>query len=399
MKKIIFVMPNFGAGGAEKSLLMLLYKLKDIKDLRVDVLFFKKEGIFIEQIPKEINVIDADKTLKTAYSKFSLKNIKSFRTCVISFMRPFATLISKLFSKSERHKRQIRWKYFYKRYISVLQEEYDFACGYLDGEAMYYVVDKIKASKKYGWNQNDYRGLHISEKIDSKYYAKLDKIVTLSDVCLEILKDVFPNYTNKMVQIPPIVTEEYINSCAKKFIPEEYGENDGFRIISVGRLVEQKGFDMAIEAAEILKERCINFKWFIIGNGELYESLRQQIEKSNLRNKVILLGEHGNPYPYIKNADVFVQSSRYEGKSVVLNETKMLAKPILATNYPTVTDQIENGVDGVIVEMNPEGIANGLERLINDKTLQETLKNNLSDLCLEDEAVSEAYLKLFGVIA
>ena len=78
MKKIIFVMPNFGAGGAEKSLLMLLYMLKDVQDIQVDVLFFKKEGIFLEQIPKEINIIDAEQTLKTAYSGFSFKNIKSF---------------------------------------------------------------------------------------------------------------------------------------------------------------------------------------------------------------------------------------------------------------------------------------------------------------------------------
>lgn len=398
MKKIIFVMPNFGAGGAEKSLLMLLYMLKDVQDLQVDVLFFKKEGIFLEQIPKEINIIDAEQTLKTAYSGFSFKNIKSFRTAIISFMRPFATAICKIFSKGERHKRQIRWNSFYKKLILNMPGKYDYACGYLDGEALYYTVDKINADKKYGWNQNDYKGLHINEKIDSKYYAKLDKIVTLSDVCLDILKDVFPPYADKMLQIPPIVTSDFIKSCADKFIPEEYGESDGFRIISVGRLVEQKGFDMAIEAAAILNNKGIRFKWFIIGNGALYESLKQLIEKNNLADKVILLGEHGNPYPYIKNADVFVQSSRYEGKSVVLNETKMLAKPILATNYPTVTDQIENGKDGIIVDMNVEGIARGLEELINDEVLQEKLHNNLLNLCLEDSEVSKAYMKLFELM-
>lgn len=398
MKNIIFVMPNFGAGGAEKSLLMLLYMLKDVKDLQVDVLFFKQEGIFIEHIPKEINIVEAEPTLKTAYSKFSFKNIKSFRTALMSFMRPVATVVSKVISKNERHKRQIRWNLFYRKLILKMPGKYDYACGYLDGEALYYTVDKINADKKYGWNQNDYKGLHVSEKIDSKYYAKLDKIVTLSDVCMDILKEVFPSSIDKMVQIPPIVTQDFIENCADKFIPQEYGENDGFRIISVGRLVEQKGFDMAIEAAAILNGKGMQFKWFIIGNGELYDSLKQQIEKNNLTEKVILLGEHGNPYPYIKNADVFVQSSRYEGKSVVLNETKMLAKPILATHYPTVTDQIENGEDGIIVDMTAEGIAKGLEELMNNKELQGKLHNNLLNLCLEDKEVSSAYMKLFDLI-
>lgn len=398
MKKIIFVMPNFGAGGAEKSLLMLLYMLKDIQDVQVDVLFFKKEGIFLEQIPKEINIIDAEQTLKTAYSGFSFKNIKSFRTATISFMRPFATAVCKIMSRSERHKRQIRWNSFYKKLILNLPGKYDYACGYLDGEALYYVVDKINADKKYGWNQNDYKGLLMSEKIDSEYYARLDRIVTLSDVCLDILQEVFPSYADKMLQIPPIVTSDYINNCADKFFPEEYGDEDGFRIISVGRLVEQKGFDMAIEAAAILNNKGVKFKWFIIGNGELYESLHQLIEKNNLTDRVILLGEHGNPYPYIKNADVFVQSSRYEGKSVVLNETKMLAKPILATHYPTVTDQITNGEDGIIVDMNAESIAKGLEELINDEALQCKLHDNLSKLCLEDAEVVNAYLKLFELM-
>lgn len=395
MKKIIFVMPNFGAGGAEKSLLMLLYMLKDIQDLQVDVLFFKKEGIFIEQIPKEINVIDIEDTLRIAYSSFSFKNIKNFRTAAITFMRPFATVVAKILSKSERHKRQIRWIHFYKKLILNLPGEYDYACGYLDGESVYYVVDKINANKKYGWNQNDYKGLYVSEKIDAQYYARLDGIVTLSDVCLDILKEVFPLYTDKMLQIPPIVTSDFINSCADKFVPMEYGDEDVFRIISVGRLVEQKGFDIAIEAASILNSKGIKFKWFIIGNGSLYDNLNQLIEKNNLNNIVVLLGEHGNPYPYIKNADAFVQSSRYEGKSVVLNETKMLAKPIIATNYSTVKDQINHGEDGIIVDMNAESLAKGIAELISDTSLQEKLKYNLSNMKLEDDEVVKAYLKLF----
>ena len=80
-----------------------------------------------------------------------------------------------------------------------------------------------------------------------------------------------------------------------------------------------------------------------------------------------LLGSRENPYPYIKECDIFAQTSRYEGKSVVLDEAKILGKPIVVTKYPTVYDQIHNDDEGKIVEMNPQGIAEGISKLIIDK--------------------------------
>ena len=100
---------------------------------------------------------------------------------------------------------------------------------------------------------------------------------------------------------------------------------------------------------------------------------KQLIKKFGVEENFILLGARENPYPDIANAKLFVQPSRYEGKSVVLDEAKILATPIVATAYPTVGDQLSNEQEGIIVEMNPNSIAEGIERLIEDTSLRDKI--------------------------
>ena len=395
--KILFVMPKFAPGGAEKSLLMLLHALGENRNIEIDLLLFKKEGAFIEQLPDYVNLIDQEETLKIAYSKFSILNFQSVSDILVSIVRPIATAVSTVFAKNARHKTQIRWKYAYKKVLNNCPKQYDIACGYLDGEAIYYVVDKVIAKKKIGWNQNDYNGLGYHADMDDIYYKKLDSIVTLTKECNDILKTVFPQYADKMYQIPPIVTQKYIENCAMVYFPKEYEKYSGYRLVSVGRLVEQKGFDMAIDASCLMRDKGFDFKWYIIGNGELYEKLSDMIKRKSLTGIVILLGENANPYPYIKNADLFVQPSRFEGKSVILNEAKMLCRPILATNYPTVVDQIENMENGVIIDMNAEALASGIMKTLQNKTLTEHLVTTLKNTDFSDEQTKEKYMNLFGL--
>ncbi len=396
MKRIIFVMPSFGAGGAEKSLLMLFNALNDEKDYSIDFLIFKKEGIFIEQIPTNVNVLEVEESLNILYSPISLSNFKKRKGFLISMTRIMANAISLAFSKNVRNRRQIRWKY-YKNILNRLQGEYDYACGYLDGESIYYVVDKINAKYKYGWNQNDYNGLGMDKNIDLNYYEKLDGIITLTEECKSILIDNFPESESKILTIPPIVTKAFIQNSAKQFEPIEYKDKKGICIISVGRLVEQKGFDLAIEAAYELKQKGIQFTWNIIGAGELYDTLHRQVYKMGLEENVFLLGEKSNPYPYIFAADIFVQPSRYEGKSVILNEVKMLEKVIVATNYPTVYDQLEDRKNALISDMNAESLARCIIEVIEDSDLRESLICSLKDTDFEDASIRNEYLKLFSI--
>ena len=174
--------------------------------------------------------------------------------------------------------------------------------------------------------------------------------------------------------------------------PREYRNESGVILLSIGRLTKLKGFNLAIEAAKLLKEKGIKFKWFILGDGELQSELEKQIEKLNVSDCVELLGVRNNPYPYIKNATIIVQTSMYEGKSMVLDEAKILNKPIVVTRYDTVSDQISDD-EGLIVDMNGDAIATGIEQMIQRREhyIQFLSKNEYGNQKLINE-----YYKVFN---
>ena len=137
-------------------------------------------------------------------------------------------------------------------------------------------------------------------------------------------------------------------------------------LVSIGRVVQLKGFDMAVEAAAELKKRGVDFQWFVLGDGPLREELEQTSNRLGLKGCFTFLGLRSNPYPYIANADIMVQTSRYEGKSVVLDEAKILSTPIVSTNYATVRDQVSDD-EGVVVAMTGVAIADGIQQMARDQ--------------------------------
>lgn len=171
-----------------------------------------------------------------------------------------------------------------------------------------------------------------------------------------------------------------------------YLDDSRFKIISIGRLSTQKGFDMAIESAKILKNKGVKFGWYVLGDGPLKHQLEEQIRSCQVSDCFKLLVIRSNPYAYIKRADVFVMSSRFEGKSIALDEAKILCRPIVVTKYPSVYDAIEDGKNGILVDINSYSIAEGIEQLYNNKELSYNLSQQLS---LEDNSNDIEVVKKF----
>lgn len=385
MKKILIVMSTLYNGGAERSLVNFLNELPD-DQYDIDLLLFKREGMFMKQVPAFVNVLETPKELKRLYGSVKKAGL-SMPTKVVG------TAVSSLLTKNSREKRGFRWKYFYSHQIPKMEEKYDLAIAYISGEILYFVDEKVKADKKIVWIHNDYVSAMHPKKYDYSHLANMDKIVSISDSCVDILKEVFPEFANKVCCLPNITSSLVLNKRADECYPKEY-EKNGINILSIGRLHEQKGFDMAIKAAKIMKEAKFNFKWFVIGTGELEAELKKQIQMSNVEDCFILIGAKENPYPYIKNCTVFIQPSRYEGKSVVLDEAKILAVPIVATAYPTVGDQLEDKVEGMIVPMNPEGIAEGLLEMAKNEELRKKYSDNLASKEYGNQKEIEQYIQL-----
>lgn len=361
-------MHTLGFGGAERSLVNLLRELPS-EEYQVDLLLFQKKGALLSQLPDWVRVLDTPVALNKLYAP-----VRS-----AGMMLPVklaGTAWARVMRRTKKSQAAFRWKYAYRRWIDPIPGCYDVAAAYGGGELLYLLGDRVTAKRKLAWIHNDYRTGKYSRDDDYPYLEKMDAIVSISEQCVQVLREEFPTLQSKMHCVENITSSALVRSLAGTKPPEEYRGCE-FRLLSVGRLWPQKGFDMAVEAAAVLKEQGISFRWFVLGEGDMRGSLEKRIRELGLCDCFILLGTRENPYPYIRHCTVLVQPSRYEGKSVVLDEAKILGVPIVATAYPTVGDQIREEIEGLVAEMSPRGIANEIARMLQDDVLRETIHSFL----------------------
>lgn len=369
-KKILFVMHSMEFGGAERSLINMLCELPQT-DYEVELLLFRKAGGFLDQVPEWVHVMETPAVLGRLYAPVSKAGKQVFA-------KVLGTLCAKAMRRTRKERAAWRWRYVYAPRIQMLDGHYDAAVAFTGVEIMYYVAEKVNADKKIVFIHNDYRTAGYSAADDAPYFAQMDAIVSISKQCVQVLKEEFPQDAQRMHYLENITSSSLIRKRAEDELPKEYNK-DRTNILSVGRLWNQKGFDLAVDAAAVLKQQGIDFSWYIIGEGSLRAPLQKQIDALGLSDRFFLLGTRRNPYPYMKHCDMLVQPSRYEGKSVVLDEAKMLCVPIAATAYPTVGDQILDGKEGIITEMSAQGIADGILRIMKDEQLRNELRTYLSE--------------------
>ncbi|QWG34664.1 glycosyltransferase [Bacillus mycoides] len=384
-KNILFVMNNLNCGGAEKALISLL-EIIDYSKYNVDLFLFKHAGIFINKLPKEINLLPEPVNYKyfdmpITQSLTELINKGDFRT---AFSRGILGYLAKTETNGAIIEQKL-WRHM-SRSIDEIKNEYDVAIGFLEKNPVYFCVDKVTAKQKIGWIHTDYNKLGIDYRKEKEYFGKLDYIVTVSEELVSILKKNFPEFEGKIMCIHNIVSSKMIKkmSLGKVVLKEE--DDRSMSLISVGRLAKEKGLDISLEAFDILVKRGYNIKWYLIGEGNVRDTLEKCIKERNLEDRVKLLGLKTNPYPYIKQSDIYIQTSRYEGKSISIDEAKILAKPILITNFETANDHIRNNINGIIAEMNPLAVANSLELLITE----EKLRNKFIDNLMKEELGTES---------
>lgn len=382
-KNLLFVMSNLRCGGAEKSLISLLETI-DYTKYNVDLQLFSLEGLFLKQVPKSVVILPEievyhyfDRSLRSA-----LKQAFTKGRWDVFYNRISAGYIFKTEKNPSRCEQRV-WKCISKC-VKKSSKKYDAVLGFLEKSPVYYAIEKIDAVKKIGFIHNDYEKLEMDKVIDLPYFEKLDSIVTDSKECKEVLVQNFPSCKEKFKIIFNIVSPTLIHKLAEEPVQEQF--QDGLKIVSIGRLENQKGYDFAVDALKIVKKKGVNFHWIILGEGVEKPKLLQQIIKNNLVENITFVGIKENHYPYLKYADIFMQTSRFEGKSIAIDEAKIVGRPILVTNFSTVNDQITHKETGYITEMNPEAIAEGVIELLQNESLRSHLSKNLSQLHLGTES-------------
>lgn len=396
MMKILVHIDSLYAGGAEKSLISFLSTLPNDK-YEIDLMLLREGGLFSNMIPKHIRIVEAP--LPYRCLGISPLNFKFYiKKNPILFLRKLYSLYRLKFRK-ELSLDQTLWR-IWNSIINPFPKSYDVAISYLEGLTNYYVIDKVSAKRKIIWIHNEYSKLGYNKVFDYTFFEKADSIVTISELCRKNLINNFPSLESKIHVAENITNPDIVRSMSNEVIDDSFFEckSKDFKILSVGRLSPQKNYSLAIDAAKLLKDKGLNFKWYIIGVGPLKRELENKIRSLSLSNNVILLGLRSNPYSYMKRCDIIVQSSLFEGKSIALDEAKILYKPIVTTSYDTVYDVIEDGKTGLIADMNSSSLAEKIHQLYINKDLRLYLSSSLSKESLGNTSEIKNYIKLIDGI-
>ncbi|MBR3792993.1 MAG: glycosyltransferase, partial [Alistipes sp.] len=261
----------------------------------------------------------------------------------------------------------------------INDKEYDLAISFLMPHNI--CLHKVKAKKRIAWIHTDYSIVHVNKKLELPIWEQYDYISSISDATTTAYLSAFPELKRKIVKIENILSPDFVRYRANNGqIDDNITKSKSDKeiiLLTIGRFCYQKNYDNLPFICKHLVEMGVNVRWYIIGFGGDEPLIRAKIAEAGMEGHVIILGKRSNPYPYIKACDIYVQPSRYEGKSVTVREAQMLCKPVVVTNYPTASSQIENGVDGVIVSMDNHACAEGIKALIDDKELQSRIVEHL----------------------
>ncbi|QAA81298.1 glycosyltransferase [Aequorivita sp. H23M31] len=372
-KKLLFIVPAMWGGGAERVLINLI-NLLDSKEYTIDLMTVIAKGELWDSIPANVNKKHAN-------------------------INPY--IIQGLSLIFRRTNINLFWLLGYK-----FRGTYDVGISFLDSIFTELLFGKqLKLNKKIAVVHSSYKSYtNRSKFIKGKYkiamcerYDKLDKIICVSKESKSEFIELFGDQYDVEVIYNPINVPDIVQK-SREGIPEEMKRNC-IQFVAVGSLNPVKGFDLLIRTSALLKNKGYNFHLHILGDGALRNQLEQLINDLDLKAFVSLHGFKKNPYPWIKNADVFIMSSIVEGLPTVLCESLILGKAVIVSNVPGCRELIDNGKFGIMCERDENQYFQAMAKCISEPAVVEVLRNNAIERSkiFSDEIVMEKYNSLFQV--
>ena len=414
MKPRIFIAIHYmHLGGAEISLIGLLQAL-DPKKVDVDLFVYSHEGELMKLIPEYVNVLSEI----PAYKMFErpMKEVLKKGHLSVFLARMKAKMRMKSYLKKKQTIDRSAIMGFLGEEVSKVvpdinpSVEYELAISFLTPHN--FVRDHVLAKKKICWIHTDYTHIDVNAELELPVWDSFDYVASVSSEVSKTFLQVFPTLAPKIIEVENILSSTFVRHRAEEIDSTEFvlqltahssqltANKKSVNLLSIGRFCEAKNYDnvpdICKRTLELLKDKNISLRWYIIGFGADENLIRQKIAEAGMQEHVIILGKKANPYPYIKACDIYVQPSRYEGKSVTVREAQMLCKPVVVTNYPTASSQIQDGDDGVIVPLNNEECAKGLAEFILDTEKQNHI---IEYLKAHDYGNVEEVEKIYSIIS
>lgn len=376
MKKILFCLQTMVMGGVENRLIDILNRFDENKyEITVCLLYIQDQSM-VDKLPDYVKVVNLN--INREYYCAGIFSLVKERIKTKEYFEALRLLFLKILNIG------ITSGNVDISSIHELDETYDYAmCFHIHSPiSLRYVVEKINAKTKYAWIRSDFKKTCYKINKYKNWLTKLDTVFGLSkEVCNEFT-ELCPELKEKTQVLYNLYDYKKIieNSLKTNEIDNIFLNDENFKILTVGRISREKGFNIAVEAAKLLKENNIKFTWYAIGNGNEFNNIKDLIVKYKLEDNFILLGRKDNPYPYMANCDIYVQPSISEGYCGTIIEAKTLKKLIVATNFTSIHEQINNGINGIVIDnFSPKLLSESIKKLINDSNYRETIINNIKN--------------------
>lgn len=370
MKKVLFVINTLGVGGAERALLELLDTLDGGK-YAVDLYVLLGRGQLMNQVPGRVRLLNgADNgSVLDGPGRRALAC-----TVAASFFRN-GDLLGKLGNillalPAMLRNRRIQLDKLLWRVVAdgAVRPEgrYDIAVAWIEGGSAYFVADHVQASRKLAVIHIDYEQSGYTRELDKDCWSQFQRVFVVSEEIREPFLRVYPEYREKLQVLPNLINQKKIRRLARQ--PGGFSDGwEGPRLLSVGRLTYQKAFDIAIEAMKLLKDAGYKARWYVLGEGEQRGALEKKIAALGLQEDFFLLGTVENPYPYYAQSDIYVHATRFEGRSIAIQEAQTLGCAMVVSDTSGNRIQVTQDQDGLLCSLSPMDVARTVGLLLSDR--------------------------------
>ncbi len=370
MKKILFTVNTLGRAGAETALLELLRRLEGC-GYEISLYVIMGQGEMVGKLPAYVRLLNP---AFDAHSVLSRRGKwRMGKTVCRAFFRN-GGLCGKLCqiganyrSMKKRGKPQmdkLLWRMVSEGALRF-EERFDLAVAWLEGASAYYVADHVKAAKKCGFIHIDYESAGYTREMDRGCWDRFDRIFAVSEEARSHFLAVYPEYASRTGVFHNLLDREGIRRKGQG----RGGFDDGYegmRLLTVGRLTYQKAYDVAIDAMKRLKDAGQRARWYVLGEGDQRKTLERKIAALGLKDDFVLLGAVENPYPYYAQTDLYIHATRFEGKSIAIQEAQILGCAVIASDCNGNREQIVDGEDGILCQLTPEAVADSIAALLAD---------------------------------
>lgn len=363
-EKLLFLTRTLGRAGVGVSLISVLQSL-DLERFDVVLGVQFPEKTLEDQVPAEIQIVYYGEITSRLYQKIFDFNKK----LGLRRRNPALRFLWHCLNKLE----ELRMAY---KVCRCFGGTWDTANAYHQGVASRYVMKLIRARKKVLW----YHAAVIEQPWYEKIFRKANQIITDSENARQMMLRAWgQDMADRIRAMNCLIPLEEIRRKAREPVPFSVPE-DTVMLFSCGRLGEEKGMDLAVRAAAIVKEKCahVPFVWAIVGDGAERRHIETLIAEQKLEDCVRLLGFQSNPYPYFEMCDLYVQPSRQECFGITMAEALVFQKPVITTCTEGGRENVTHGVNGLITEISPEGIAEGVIKLLTDGECRREIQANVA---------------------